>query len=411
MRNIQTTCILCHKSVKGDENYLKSHIFIQHGQQTDQLQSYDGQHEKNNSQSYPVSILPISTRHNSQNIQSDGDELNIYTKQTFLVSPAKISFDNGSENILNTCTLCQKIVNGDVNFLKSHMLIKHGQHTTILQSVGGQLNDHGSDDVTLRNNLQSSKEANSVQTTHKLADAPKKRYKCRKCDQTFSRVGKLRYHEKIHKKAKGQRLYSCTECKKAFVKDKTLKMHMLNHTDVKQYKCKMCDLVFLNIRAQKQHKINCHGEKTLNCNLCNYTCLFRKELNLHQLVHTRNKKHKCIECLKLFGQASSLRLHKLTHTGEKPFKCTYCVFSSRYKPQLKEHIRFHTGEKLFKCMDCELAFTHEHLRDNHMLKHTGKKLYTCSVCEKMFLRASLLNAHRCKGEPVKNQIYAFTERI
>ena len=418
MRNIQTTCILCHKSVKGDGNFLKSHIFIQHGQQTDQLQSYDDQHDKNYSQSYPGSILPVSTRYSSQTIQIDNDELNNYTKQTGLVSPAKISFENGSKNILNTCTHCQKIVNGDENFLKIHMLIKHGQHTTKLQSLSDQQHDHGSDDVTLRNNLQSSKEANSVQTTQMMADTPKKPYKCIKCGQTFSRVGTLRYHERIHKKAKGQRLYSCTKCKKAFVKDKSLQMHVLNHTDVKQYKCKMCELVFFNRREQKQHEINHHGYQTLGCNLCLYTCLFRKELNLHQLVHTRNKKHKCVECLKFFGQASSLRLHKLTHTDEKPFKCTYCGFSSRYKPQLKEHTRFHTGEKLFKCIDCELSFTHEHLRDNHMLKHTGKKLYTCLVCEKMFTRASWLNAHKCKGEPVKYQIsvpfapmLAYSERI
>ena len=93
MENSQNTCTLCHKSVKSDENYLNSHMFIQHGKHRDQLKSDEGQLKRNSSPTDHRSVRKIYARYISQ----------------------------------NTCTICKKNVYGDAKYLKTHMVIQHGK--------------------------------------------------------------------------------------------------------------------------------------------------------------------------------------------------------------------------------------------------------------------------------------------
>uniref|UniRef100_A0A2K6F3M5 Zinc finger protein 345 n=1 Tax=Propithecus coquereli TaxID=379532 RepID=A0A2K6F3M5_PROCO len=179
---------------------------------------------------------------------------------------------------------------------------------------------------------------------------------------SFSQSKSLTLHQTYNRR----KIYTCSECGKAFGKQSILNRHWRIHTGEKPYKCHECGKTFS------------HGSS----------------LTRHQISHSGEKPYKCTECGKAFSHISSLTNHQSTHTGEKPYECMNCGKSFSRVSHLIEHLRIHTQEKLYECRICGKAFIHRSSLIHHQKIHTGEKPYECSECGKAFCCSSHLTRHQ-----------------
>lgn len=141
-------------------------------------------------------------------------------------------------------------------------------------------------------------------------------------------------------KNKGDKPYSCSECKKEYATKQDLKLHFRKHTGEKPFTCDMCGKEFARKAALRIHKIS---------------------------VHTNLKSYLCADCGAAFKANSALIDHKKrVHLQIKPHRCEYCGKEFFSKKDYGEHTRTHTGEKPYMCQLCGKCFG----RGYHLKRHT-----------------------------------------
>ncbi|XP_069819741.1 zinc finger protein 721-like [Dendropsophus ebraccatus] len=190
-----------------------------------------------------------------------------------------------------------------------------------------------------------------------------------------------------------EKLFSCSECAKCFIRKSSLAHHQRSHRRKKIIPCPECGKCFAQKSALIDHVRIHTGEKPFTCIECGKCFSQKSRLITHQKIHTGEKPFLCVECGKCFTQKSGLVKHQRTHTGEKPFSCIECGRCFTQKSKLIGHERIHTGERPFSCSECGKCFiTKSHL-DRHKIIHTGEKPFSCSECGKCFTYKSNLVAH------------------
>lgn len=103
---------------------------------------------------------------------------------------------------------------------------------------------------------------------HEKIHSDYKGHACPICKKTYKTASILVQHLDTH----GETEYHCTECGLRLNSKRTLRQHMLKHSDVVRHTCTICSAQFKRTKAYKEHLISLHTElKAYSCDWCEKT--------------------------------------------------------------------------------------------------------------------------------------------
>ena len=143
------------------------------------------------------------------------------------------------------------------------------------------------------------------------------RWKCRKCNKTFTKRITLVYHAESHVSGL---IYPCKRCTETFTT--RLKLHRHKH---EIHKDRKEDATIKDAAAERQ---DIHNEKL-------------KEVDDLLIQVGKGGGWKCKVCGNLYPKKSQLRNHAETHVSGLSYPCLYCSEIRPNKNSLKSHIRVH----------------------------------------------------------------------
>ncbi|KAM4524957.1 uncharacterized protein PAE49_001064 [Odontesthes bonariensis] len=82
------------------------------------------------------------------------------------------------------------------------------------------------------------------------------------------------------------------------------------------------------------------ARKSFSCSDCSKQFVHERSLKIHMRVHTGDPPFGCDVCGKRFSQ-NGLKIHMRFHTRPKPFVCDVCGKTFRRETHLESHMRFH----------------------------------------------------------------------
>ncbi|MGH0141322.1 UNVERIFIED_CONTAM: hypothetical protein FKN15_073732 [Acipenser sinensis] len=216
-------------------------------------------------------------------------------------------------------------------------------------------------------------------------------YPCSECGKSFTMVGTLRAHQRVHRE---KPTHPCTECGKSFRDSTKLKIHQRTHTGESPYHCTLCEKSFKESGTLTKHQRTHTGETPYHCTVCDKTFSILGTLKRHQRIHTGETPYHCGVCGRNFRASGSLTTHQRVHTGETPYHCTVCEKSFSQLGTLKKHQRIHTGETPYHCTVCGKTFSISETLKKHQRIHTGETPFHCTVCGKGFRESGSLKKHK-----------------
>ncbi|XP_069669460.1 zinc finger protein 665-like [Periplaneta americana] len=153
-----------------------------------------------------------------------------------------------------------------------------------------------------------------------------------------------------------------------------LQDHVPSQTGETPFKCKLCGMSFSKVGNLRIHRRLHSNENRFKCDTCGKLFPSLGNLTDHIRSHTGEKPFKCDVCGKCYTQAGSLTKHLRVHTGVKPYKCDECGKSFTNSTGLREHSRIHTGEKPYTCKICGKCFSASSSFRYHSGTHFSKML-------------------------------------
>lgn len=231
----------------------------------------------------------------------------------------------------------------------------------------------------------------------------------------------------------------CNFCTKTFTKSRYLRRHILTHTEVKPYRCKTCENCFSRYDHLKYHQTRCRGKKqhlevhieqitldsvgsqakrqtqsdVFQCSTCSKRFSAQSNLTRHiSLLHSTFKPFSCKTCGTGFTAKESLRRHhvrvncKMSSTEsmepvQMQTKLNTSVQSCRETSKLMQRIEGHYSNKWkFPCEYCPRRFKNQTQLKLHTRLHTGEKPFACASCDERFIRRDYLKRHltKCSGK-------------
>ncbi|XP_037024767.1 zinc finger protein 62 homolog isoform X8 [Bradysia coprophila] len=160
--------------------------------------------------------------------------------------------------------------------------------------------------------------------------------------------------------------------------------------------------------------------KPEQCDICGF---ISRSLKSHMLVHTQERNFECDFCGKKFALRASLKNHIFAHINIRPYQCQFCEYSSlnshtvrkhqfvhvaptvletcqicnrqfKTKDNLRSHMDSHNPKKLFSCDHCDKTFNNLRGLKSHIGVHTGQRPFSCGICSMTFVNTSSACVHR-----------------
>ena len=169
----------------------------------------------------------------------------------------------------------------------------------------------------------------------------------------------------------GHSFYKCPHCSKSFQSKTNLLKHCNVH--IKPFKCRFCEESYSRRDYLKRHEYNEHREQAeetediplfpgqkqillLQCNFCPKVFRAKSLLDIHERKHTGIKPFHCENCPASFTTVWNLKTHQKKHVETSNFVCKTCGKTLSTKVALNDHMTVHTGERPHKCEKCGSSF-------------------------------------------------------
>lgn len=161
---------------------------------------------------------------------------------------------------------------------------------------------------------------------------------CPICSAEFKSI----YDYLLHKNKVHASGHQCSQCKRRFPTQSSLKYHerFSCDTDAKRffYSCGFCGKVVQNQFKVREHIRQCQTRRKQNwtrefpCELCGKIFQSRANLKQHGITHDRESAIVCGICSKKFKRVSGLNQHiRSYHYGIKPYSCPVCNYGYALK--------------------------------------------------------------------------------
>lgn len=223
-----------------------------------------------------------------------------------------------------------------------------------------------------------------------IADDSVRIMECDICGATFDGPyarGLLIYHLRAHVSAKrGRRRLApqiCKICEKQCISRRSLRDHILTHTNERPYRCDVCQKGFNAETTMKNHKAmhstQQHRTPQAVCAECGLA--FAAEYQLMKHIHRKHTKpttYTCELCAPphhLFVGYSSFAYHKESVHGREQFECDVCQKMFKIKKKMIEHRQVHSGGRPYLCRYCGNGFSQNQGKRAHERRmHEGNIL-------------------------------------
>ncbi|XP_030024386.2 zinc finger protein 345 isoform X1 [Manduca sexta] len=268
------------------------------------------------------------------------------------------------------------------------------------------------------------------------------KYKCLRCDLTFSRETSAHHHDQFHNGV----TRTCEYCNEKFTHLSTYYTHLRKHRS--KHLCALCGESFVSEFGLYMHRRVKHimdtqesqdtaAAQTTYCERCDVKFETNKayeEHLIHSTMHSATeetptlmnlkggivirrvpRKHtQCTVCNKNFSTLTAYTKHHQTEHPDQPLPMVNSARTPGSAPgnlqgqgryiceicgallapnSIYSHVNTHTRERQYTCTTCGMQFNAKGTLQRHYLTHTGEKPVECSLCDKRFTQVASMKLH------------------
>lgn len=151
-------------------------------------------------------------------------------------------------------------------------------------------------------------------TTHQNIPYEERPFICELCNKRFVHAEYLRGHMQTHIRA---RKYQCTYCDDKFLSWISRRMHIAKvHTGEYRFECGYCKKQFWARHQYVRHMRTHTGEKQerkVKCTICGHLVVDKRTLREHMISHSEERNEQCPECDKCYKTKKNLSVHRKIH--------------------------------------------------------------------------------------------------